>query len=225
MKQDDGILGQVVGAMIRRTLRARFRTVYVNRLEAPLPSRPIIFVVNHHGWHDGYLMYALVNSLGVICVDWIEEYGAFPLFGKVGGLPFPKDDPGTRMATLRKTIRLMRDNEVSLVLFAEGRLHRPPVVEPFPTVIQSILKAVPSASVVPVAIYYDMSLHERPEAYLWVGRTISSQELSNAQAILQDQLECLRHQVQSGPAGFDTLVQGARDVNERWDMRRKRGRG
>ncbi len=116
--------------MIRRSVRRAFHSVYWSP-PPETPTPPAIFVINHHGWHDGYLMYLAATRLGIRVVDWIQEFEAFPLFAKVGGMPFPKDDPVGRAATIRRTIRLMRDERRSLLLFAEGVMHRPPGLMPF----------------------------------------------------------------------------------------------
>lgn len=215
-----GWRGRLVGGMIRRTVRARFRAVY---LAEPVPQlqAPVIFVPNHHGWHDGYLMFHLIQHLGIECLDWITEFGAFPWFRHVGGMPFPRDNAATRAATIRETIRRMGREGKSLVLFAEGELHRPPDVWPLGRALEVVMRKVPEATVVPVAIHYDMSLHERPEAFLLLG---NPQSQKNAEQIRESLVECLtglRAMVLSNDREFRVIAPGTKDVNERWDMRRK----
>jgi 1-acyl-sn-glycerol-3-phosphate acyltransferase len=170
-------------------------------------------------------MFHLVTELGVPCVDWIEEFGAFPFFRHIGGLPFPAGDSGARATTVKRTIRLMREQGRSLVLFAEGALHRPPDLLPLGKSLETVVRSVPSVMVVPVAIVYDMSLHERPEAYLRLGGPIGHGPglLERTREALAAALEQVRADIQSGTP-FETLVSGTKDVNERLDMRRN-GRG
>ncbi len=207
--------------MIRRTVRARFRNVYWRR-PGPLGEGPFVFAANHHGWHDGYLMFHLVTALGVPSLDWIEEFGAFPLFEKVGGMPYPPGDPAARARTVRMTIRRMRSEGRSLVLFAEAVLHRPPDVLPFGRALELVASKVPGCRVVPVAIHYDMSLHERPEAFLALGEPLPSGPDSCGRA--RDEVARLLEATRAGLDGpWDVLAPGTPDVNERWDVRRAPG--
>jgi 1-acyl-sn-glycerol-3-phosphate acyltransferase len=220
MSQEEGVLGKFVGGMIRRTVRARFRNVFWNPPRS-LPRTPIVFVPNHHGWHDGYLMFHLVTRLGIRCLDWIQEYEAFPGFRYVGGMPFPADDASMRASTMRRTVRLMRNESRSLVLFAEGVLHRPPDILPLGRALETIARRVPDVSILPVAIHYDMSLHERPEAFVRCGVPIALGPglLDRTREALVTELQQVRDDVARG-APFETLAKGTLDVNERWDVRR-----
>ena len=205
--------------MIRRTVRRRFRAVYWNRPPQRLGPRTV-FVVNHHGWHDGYLMFHVVSQLQTPTLDWIQEYASFPLFGRIGGMPFPADKPQVRAATIRQTIRKMTSEGWSLCLFAEGTLHRPPDVWPLGRSLDLIRRQVPDAVIVPVALVYDMSLHERPEAFVRLGEPILPRSETDVHATLVELLQSVRHDVQHHPDAFEVLVRGTLDVNERWDVRR-----
>lgn len=203
----------MVGGMIRRTLRARFRTVYWNQPGAV--QGPVILAANHHCWHDGYLMYALVKRLGLISVLWAEEYAAFPLFGKIGALPYPVGDAGARAVTLRHSLEALAQGR-SLCVFAEGVLHTPPDVWP-------VGRAVPWLSrksgvpVLPLGFRVEMSMHERPEAWVCVGEPlpVGADEQSIGQAI-----EFCLEQTRRAGVDWPILVQGTLDVNERWDVRK-----
>lgn len=218
--QEEGIVGRLVGGMIRRSVRRAFHTVWWNLPTASI-SGPAVLYANHHGWHDGYLMFHLITQMGVRCLDWITEFDAFPLFRSVGGRPFPADDPTRRIKTMRETIRLMRDDDRSLVLFPEVRLHRGPDVLPFGGALEMLQKKVPGIRCHPVAIRYQHGIHERPEAFLSVGSAIEP-DTDPRQALIDElaRLDLLR---QDPDRTLQVLVQGTRDVNERWDMRRMPG--
>lgn len=209
--------------MIRRSVRRAFHTVHWTPPAAPL-APPAILVANHHGWHDGYLMYLAATQLGVRVVDWIAEFDAFPLFAKVGGMPFPPGDPAVRAATIRRTIRLMREDRRSLLLFAEGVLHRPSGLMPFGKALETVARAVPEARVVPVAVRYELSMHERPEAWLRFGAEVErGDDLAvRTRLAVAKGLDALAGEVRFQPEKFETLARGTLDVNERWDMRRFR---
>lgn len=233
--QDRGLIGRMVGGMVERSVRQRYRRVLI-RPPATTPELPTIFIPNHHGWDDGYVMYLAAKWLGIRAVDWIEEFDAFPPFRFIGGMPFPKDDPARRAATIRETICTMRDDGTSLLLFAEGVLHRGPDIRPLPEGFGRLLRMLPAKSITPVSIVYQQSMHERPEAFLSFGQSLRSDsttsEISSRIAV---DLDNLRRQISSEEfssqefsseeySDFQVLVEGKKDVNERWDMRKIPGR-
>jgi 1-acyl-sn-glycerol-3-phosphate acyltransferase len=200
--------------MIRRTVRARFRAVYW-KPPAEVPAQ-CIFVATHHGWHDGYIMFHIVVALKRRSLDWIQEFAAFPLFAKVGGMPFPSNQPTQRAATVKRTIRLMREEGRSLILFGEGILHRGPDIWEIGKSLAVVAKQVPNAVIIPVAIRYDMSVHERPEVFVTFGKPITEREdLQNL--VRESLLELIRQPIDEKS---QILTQGTLDVNERWDMRK-----
>ena len=212
--------------MIRRSLKARFHTIWWEE-PGELPAGPCIYVPNHHAWHDGYVMYTALTKLHQErdrgrFYDWIQEYEAFPLFGTIGGLPFPAGDAGKRAATIRKTVRLMREEGASLMLFAEQHLHRPPELWEFGKALETVSKLVPQASVIPVAIRYELCLHERPEAYLRFGMPVEAgPELSRrTRNSVRAELDQLRADIDFRPERLTPLLLGTRDVNERLDVRK-----
>lgn len=206
--------------MIRRSVRKNFRAVYWDPPTFEL-RHPTVFFANHHGWYDGYLMFHAVEALGVRCLDWIQEYDAFPLFGSVGGLPFPVDDPGRRAATIRKTVRALKSKTASLVLFPEQPLHYPPDVHVFGAAMELLARQVPEVVFCPVAIRYEFALHERAEGFLRFGAPVplSRDLLTVGRDRLVDLLNGLVEDIRTGRE-FPVLAHGTKSVNERWDMRR-----
>jgi 1-acyl-sn-glycerol-3-phosphate acyltransferase len=171
-------------------------------------------------------MYLAATQLGLPIVDWIQEYDAFPLFGKIGGMPFPADDPARRAATIKKTIRMMREDGRSLMLFAEGILHRPPELMTFGKSLELVAGKVPGVAVVPVSIRYEMGLHERPECFLGFGAPVEPGDRLayrtrlEVQRLLDEGAVWIRHD----PGRYQVLAEGTKDVNERMDMRGLPGR-
>jgi len=206
--------------MIRRSVRKAFRNVYWAPPQLPPP--PCIFVPNHHGWHDGYVMYHAVTKLGLRSLDWIAEFDAFPLFAAVGGLPFPPRDASRRAATIRKTLNLMRAERRSLILFAEGTLHRPSTLMPFGKALELLADKALEAAVVPVGIRYEMAMHERPECHLMFGAPVERGPNLAYRTKLEvaHLLDLLEKKVRFEPEVFEVLASGTPDVNERLDMRR-----
>ena len=208
----------MVGSMIRRSVRTRFRNVYC-RFDDSAISAPTVLYANHHGWMDGYLMFHLVCKLNIKSVDWIEEFDSFPLFRYVGGMRYTPNEMVQRAKTIRQTIRLMNKEKVSLVIFPEGVMHRPPSILPLGRAIEVIAKKVPGVTFTPVAIRYEQSIHERPEAWLWTGTPHPFSTLQDCHDRLTRQLGCLQTSIAKGES-FPVLAKGTLDVNERFDMRR-----
>ena len=217
MTQEQGMIGRLVGTMIRRSVRQRYRNVHWRAVDLPIHA-PAILYANHHGWMDGYLMFHLCLRLDLVCVDWIEEFDTFPLFRHVGGMPYRKGDVANRVATVRATIHEMANGR-SLVLFPEGVMHRPPDVLPCGKALATIARRVSEVSLVPVAIVQEMSLHERPEAWLSVGVPHRYESLAHCEATLAANLQSLREDVRLG-SPFDVLARGTPSVNERLSLKR-----
>ncbi|HJP82323.1 MAG TPA: hypothetical protein VJ835_02355 [Fimbriimonadaceae bacterium] len=170
---------------------------------------------NHHGWFDGYLMFLAVSALKMPTVDWIQEFDSFPLFSKIGGMPFPSDRPEVRIQTIRKTIRLMNQEGFNLLLFAESKLHYPPDVLPFGKILHTLQDRVQGIQFVPVVICYEMVMHERPEAFLNFGSPCLPEALRDQ---LGNLLSQTHRMIREQPENFQVLAKGTPDVNERWQF-------
>jgi len=217
-KQAQGFVGGAVDWMIRREVRRAFHTVaWVPPAAFPTPA---IFVPNHHGWHDGYLMYIALTRMGVPFLDWIAEFDAFPFFGRVGGMPFPPRDAGRRAATIRQSIRRMKSGERSLLIFAESELHRPPMLAPFGAAVELVARQGNPKAIVPVAIRYEMGMHQRPEAYLEFGEAVEPGDrlAKRTRLAVAGTLDRLIARIRYQPETLATLMRGTPDISERWDF-------
>ncbi len=220
-KQFYGPFGRVVDRMIRRSVAKRFHTVYWRPPEYPFP-RPFIVATNHNGWFDGYVMYHALTELEAPFVLWIQEYAAFPLFGKAGGMPFNPERPAERASTIRKTIRLMKGDKRGLLLFPEGVLHYPGPILDFGRSLELVARKL-DCPVIPVAISYESALHERPECFISFGEPLeySNDICEKSRKAVANLLVENNWRIRIEPASFKILTNGTKDVNERWDVRRK----
>ena len=164
-------------------------------------------------------MFHAITKLGIRSLDWIEEYDTFPLFGKVGGMRFPRGDVIARANTLRTTIKKMRSEGRSLVVFPEGVLHRPSDLLSFGRALETVAKKVPNVDLVPVAIVYELSMHERPEAWLSFGEPHKFDSLPQCEDNLKTQLTGLKESIKANQV-FEVLASGTPSVNERMSMKR-----
>lgn len=213
LRQTRGPLGALVERLLRSGVRRGFHTVWWRPPMEPLP-RPSVLVANHHGWFDGHLLFLAVRRLGIPTVLWVERLREFPFFAAVGAMPFPKEEPAQRAATIRRTVRWMRQGGC-LALFPEGELHRPPDLLPMGRSLGLLQRLVPEAPLVPVAIRYEMGIHQRPEAWLSFG---APQEPCGIAASLGSML------ADRGLAGFEVLARGTPDDDEKWRLPLLRGR-
>lgn len=215
----------IIGGMIRRSVRARFRRVYWIPPD-PYPSDPCILAANHHGWHDGYVMFHVCAEFGLNPLAWVQEYEAFPLFRHVGALPYPVDDAQARASTIRRTAKLLKAGTHSIALFPEGKLHPPPDVWECGRGLDVLAKGAPNAALIPTGIVYDMSVHERPEAFVAFGPPLESgpNTAERTRQALVEVLTCLNRDIRENRGAFRVLVKGTDDVNERLDLRKFRKR-
>lgn len=215
-RQEIGPIGRAVGAMIRRNLKKNFHTLYWSPPDQPLKA-PVLFACNHHGWHDGYVMFAVAEKLDLPCYAWIERYDAFPLFKYIHGLPYRRGKATERATTIRQTQKGMNSKGMSAALFPEAILHPGPDVRKFGEAITELAKAVPDLSLVPTAIHYRKDIHERPEAFVKFAQPLSAKfrDAKNA----RDVVESLLTDMRSDPdlrKRMSVLMHGTKDVDERW---------
>ncbi|HWD40938.1 MAG TPA: lysophospholipid acyltransferase family protein [Fimbriimonas sp.] len=213
-RQAQGPIGWLVERMVQRSLCKAFHNVWWNPPPTPLPQ-PCVLIANHHGWHDGYVLYHAIRVLNLPTVVWMEELEAFPPFKYIGGLTFPRENQGARTATIRRTVRLLRSGQANLALFPEGAMHRPPGLLPFTRALEFLCKKVQGLSIVPVGLRYEVSMHERPECFLSFGQPTKDPEEARISV-----LKILEELESAEPDGYELLLAGTKDVNERWDMRR-----
>lgn len=221
----EGAAGRFVEWMMRRSLRGRFRNVFWQPPKTQIPP-PAIFAANHHGWFDGYVMYFAVKALGHRSCVLMEEMDAFPLFSVCGAVNFPPDNAAERSAALRRCVRYMKnDPPLSMFIFPEQVLHRPPEIYSFARSLSFFTKQLPESKLVPCAIRYEFWEHERPEAYVAIGEPMEhvndvEEDCRQEVSKLLDELDFSIGQ----KTDFPVLVPGTPSVNERWGLSRRRSK-
>jgi 1-acyl-sn-glycerol-3-phosphate acyltransferase len=208
--------------LIRRDLRRTFRRVVWLGPAPALPEAPVVLYANHHGFHDGYLLWLLViHHLGRPVVLWMERWNQAPLFGPLGALPFPPDDPRARTATIRETIRRMKsDPRTVLIVFPEGALGPPDAgLAPFRADLPRLARLLPEATRWwPVALRATWWGEARPTALLTgspLHGTPDDQEPERLQTLLAH-LHATRPDDLQKEAYV--LLDGGPDPHERWDL-------
>ena len=209
-----------------RTLRGTFRrVVWVGPPPALPPGAPVVLYANHHGFHDGYLLWWLVGrTLGRPALVWMEAWDQVPLFGPIGALPFPPDDPARRLRTIRTTARRMAaDPATVLFLFPEGDLRPPDAgLGPFRADLPRLARLLPPGTQWwPVALRTTWWGEDRPTALLTADPPHPAPDGGEADrlAALLARLAATRPaDVAHGRARL--LLDGRRSPAERWDLSR-----
>ncbi|MEM6783490.1 MAG: 1-acyl-sn-glycerol-3-phosphate acyltransferase [Bacteroidota bacterium] len=221
---------RAVAGLIRSSLRSSFRSVHWVGAWPTLPAgTPVVLYANHHSFFDGYLLWWLTTQhLGRPPLVWMREHDRIPLFGPLGTLAFPDDDPRRRAQTLRETAHRMRAvPETTLLLFPEGA-QRPPDagVGPFETAdLARIARLLPDAAWWPVALRLTWWDADRPVALLTGGATHETPdggERARLDALL-GRLRAVRPAeggvtLADAPAASRVLLEGKQAPGERWNL-------
>lgn len=211
---------RTIDQSLRRSLR---RVVGVNA-DDPSPGRPLVLLANHHVYPDSFLLWHLITrAWDRPMVVWMEAWDRAPLFGPVGALPFPTDDPRRRVRTIRETTRRMEsDPATALYLYPEGAMRVPEDgLGEFKADLPRLGRLVPgTAAWVPVGIRTSWWGEERPTAILAVGPAQDSPEDARAHLVqaMTEAEEVRPGDLDSGRARV--LLEGAVGADERWDLSR-----
>ena len=213
---------QLATRMIVGDLKTSFRRV-VWLGERPAPQGPIVVYANHHVYADSYLLFHLITQvLERPFVVWMEAWDKAPLFGPVGALPFPSDDPRQRVRTIRETARRMEaDTRTALLLYPEATMGVPEAgLAPFVADLPRLARLLPdAASWWPVAVKTSWWGESRPTAILTGGPLRDApdgDEHARLDAALR-QLDTARpDDLETGRA--HVLLDGKAGPDERWDL-------
>lgn len=183
--------------------------------EAPPANRPVVVYANHHLFYDGYLLaFFLERVLGRRAVVWMQDLARFPFFAAGGAAPFPKNRPARRAATIRRTARMMRQDErTALIYFPEGILHEGDgAIRSFPQEVFARYDGIfPAKNWWPIALATVDRHRARPTAVLhsgsWHGAASGRERVT-----LQELLAAVRPDQDSARL----LLKGRADPDERW---------
>ena len=218
------LLRKAATRMIVGDLRKSFRrVVWSGDLPVVSPDRPLVIYANHHVYADSYLLFHLITQhLDRPFLVWMEAWDKAPLFGPVGALPFPADDPRQRVQTIRETARRMEaDPRTTLLLYPEGTMGVPEAgLAPFAADLPRLARLLPdTAGWWPVGVRTSWWGESRPTALLGAGRVQDApdgDEADRLNSVLR-QLEAVRPgDLVAGQAHL--LLDGTKGPDERWDL-------
>lgn len=218
------LVRRATDALIRRDLREAFRRIVWIGSKPDLPeNRPVVLYANHHGFHDGHLLWLLVReTLGRPFVLWMEQWDRAPMFASVGALPFPPDDKKRRFRTLRESIRrLNEDPQTVLILFPEGELRSPDSgLGPLQTDFEQLSRLLPDDVLwLPVALRSTWWGEDRPTGLIATGELATmpfGHEAENLNTLLHE-LHSTSPDVLENSTGR-VVFEGRKSANERWNL-------
>lgn len=215
-----------IGSLITRSLRRRFRAVYVigaENLARLDPSKPVVGCSNHPNWWDGFVLLELTRKRlpereFYIAVEErnLARYFFFPWLGAFGvGL----GTAAAAVAGLRYAVRLLRDHPSRLAwFFVQGTLtspREPIVAKPG----ASFLARHAVAQLLPVVLRYEWLIESKPSIFISIGEPLPATTEPEALAARLNALNADLGARVNAPAhhGFDAVHPPRLSLNKRWD--------
>lgn len=135
---------------------------FINHKNLPL-NRPIIFIANHQSMYDIPPLIYFLRKYHAKFISKIELASGIPSISfnlKHGGAAnIDRSDPKQSIGEILKLAKNMKDKNWSAVIFPEGTRSKTGVMKPFAVGgIATILKKVPNALVVPIAINHSWEM-------------------------------------------------------------------
>lgn len=170
---------RVFELVFRPWMRRKLSGVHIAGLPRDVPDgRPILFIANHLGWWDGFVLREVQRRIRPDAPLFItmtgENLRKFSGLRFMGSVDVGRDSP----TALRRAMRFFEEKrresaDFTTVIFPQGALwpaRRRPVG--FRRGITTFIKILAPVTVIPVAIDYEMFDRPTPSAFLSVGQPI-----------------------------------------------------
>jgi len=165
--------------LFRPWMRRRLSGIYITGLPRTVPDdRPILFIANHLGWWDGFVLREVQRQIRPRSPLFItmtgENLRKFSGLRLMGSIDVGRDSP----TALRRALRFFEEQrqasaDFTTVLFPQGALwpaRRRPIA--FRRGISTFVRILSPVTVIPVAIDYELFDRPTPGAFLSVGKPI-----------------------------------------------------
>ena len=210
---------RLIRSLVLWELRSTFRRIGWAGAPPDLPpDRPVVIYANHHNCFDGHFMWLLTHRLlERPAILWMDEWDRFPFYSPLGAHPFPLDDAPRRAATIRRTVRTLRQApRYVLTYFPEGQLSPPEGgVQPFDDgLLRRLDGLLPNPVWWPVAIHVTWWTEARPTAVLTGGNPHEAPS-GDEQTRLQTLTDRLR---ETASGSVDVLLDGGQSRAEIWNF-------
>lgn len=210
----------------RRLLRRAFARVWVGGAAWPAGDGPTIAFLNHGAWWDPVLALFLardafaLDAYGVMEGAQLRKYPFFRAVGVFGVLDDgrPLDDARALAAYVTRTLRGAPRR--SVWIFPQGALLPAHTPLAFRSGLTRLARAVPEATVVPIAVRYEFRAEQRPECFVRVGVAASASDGStpahtrHLERRLRDELHQLDTDIlHPTPPGYRVVLAGRGSVS------------
>jgi chlorobactene lauroyltransferase len=161
----------------RRLLRAAFARTWVGGMPWPSGDGPSTALLNHSAWWDPILTLYLSHDVfrrdgyGIMQGAQLERY---PFFRRIGCFGASSDGLEDVRALATYAASVLRDGtRRTLWLSPQGELLPTRAPLSFRSGAARLVRAVPEAPVVPVAVRYEFRAEQRPECFVRVGEAVT----------------------------------------------------
>lgn len=179
----------------RNLLRRRFSSFLVKGIRNldGADQGPRIIYANHSTWWDGLIAFEISRRAGLDAFVMMEErqLRRYWPFRFLGAFSVDPEDRRSAFRSVMFAVDLLRDRPSSaLWIFPQGEI-RSPMKRPleFRNGIAEIVRRVPSAAVVPLAMRCEFGGDFKPGIYATIGETIDPGSVSRSRAEITAVLE------------------------------------
>ncbi len=163
---------------LRGLFQQQFTAVHLGPVRpavTAVPAGPILFVVNHTNWWDGFLAYLVGARLGLHFHILMEAVNLdrYWMFKFIGALPMRRDSAPAAYADLAVAGRHLRRPLTGLWVFPQGTRSSPdaPIRETERGAAHVALALGQPVTIWPVAFRYRYLGEQLPEAFAWLGES------------------------------------------------------
>jgi chlorobactene lauroyltransferase len=231
---------RLVDLLIQRRFRSRFFAVRVqglDRLRSSLQVEPggTLFLANHSGWWDLFLVHLLNETIPVDGYGMMEHANLkrFSFFRRIGAFSIDRSNPASVRASIAYARALLSRPEAGVWIFPQGSIVgndvRPLGFRPG---FRLLIRKASRLRVVAVAFRYEFWQDERPEIFVrfgeprWVDGGEAVTAVSDWEHALTAELDALRDDVVAQRTDrFEPLLSGQPSISERYARFRARLRG
>ena len=233
-------LEEVYARYGRRLLRRSFARVWLGGEPWPEGDGPTIALLNHSAWWDPIVALFLSHDLfrrdgyGMMQGAQLRRY---PFFQRIGCFGVSGDGFEEARTLAVHAARLLREgSRRTLWIFPQGALMPARVPLAFRSGAARLARAVPEATIVPLAIRYEFRAEQRAELFMRVGASLSGttlpgggrestaqltrrleQRLRHELARLDDDLARSGSALAPSAAGYSVVLDGASSLSALYD--------
>jgi chlorobactene lauroyltransferase len=197
---------------------------------------PAILFSTHGSWWDAAMAMVIslrTHSLPAYGMMEYRQLVKYQFFRSIGLFSVVRENPRSALSSIDYGASLLRNTSNVLWMFPQGTLvhqdKRPLQLDPG---LAILCRSLQGATIIPVAMRYDLLLEQRPEARIGIGDPLyispaMANDLRATISIAQQLLSACADNIQrdayaAEQAGYRTLYQGCLSMEKRYDIIKKR---